>query len=75
MGGKKQGAALGRHRELLGKLHRNEMVEENETKKEDCYTATHSALCKMRNLTLVLLFTLRTNFIHSFIHSIGTCRM
>jgi hypothetical protein len=43
---------LGRHRELLGKLHRKDMVEENGMKKEDWYTVTDSAFCKMRNLTV-----------------------
>jgi hypothetical protein len=52
MGGKKQGGASEKNREFLGKLCRNEMVEENEMNKEDCYTATHTALCKMRNLTV-----------------------
>jgi hypothetical protein len=57
---------LGRHRELLGKVHRDEMVEENETKKEDCYTVAH---CTLQNekFDSILLFTPSTNFTHSFI--------
>ena len=55
---------MGKHnRELLGMLRGNEMLEENEMKKEDRYTATR---CTLQNEKFgsMLLFTLSTNFGH-----------